>query len=103
MLPDEPSVVDLGGDPNTVSTESSSSSEDSENIIVYSTDRDPSPSNATSFEIREPPPSMDTRKSVGQVDIAVEPINTSVAQLLQEEEENNIEELPHVTTGGRVP
>ncbi|KAE9445895.1 hypothetical protein C3L33_22217, partial [Rhododendron williamsianum] len=73
MLPDELSVVDLRGDPNTVSTESSSSSEDSENIIIYSTDQDPSPSNAASSEARESPSPMDTRESV---------------------------ELPHATAGG---
>ncbi|KAE9445285.1 hypothetical protein C3L33_22818, partial [Rhododendron williamsianum] len=100
MLPDKPSVVDLGGDPNTVSIESSSSSEESENIIVYFTDRNPSPSNATSSEARQPPPSMDAGESVGQADIAAEPINAVAAQLLREEEEDNVEELPHAITGG---
>ncbi|KAI8535075.1 hypothetical protein RHMOL_Rhmol10G0146900 [Rhododendron molle] len=38
-----------------VSTESSSSSEESENIIVYSVDRDPSPSNVASSEDCDPP------------------------------------------------
>ncbi|KAE9452368.1 hypothetical protein C3L33_15731, partial [Rhododendron williamsianum] len=99
-LPNESSIVDLGGDPNTVSTESSSSSEDSDNIIVYSTDRDPSPSNAASSEAREPPPPMDSRESVGQADIVAEPINAGVARLLREEEEDNVEETPRATTGG---
>ncbi|KAI8543016.1 hypothetical protein RHMOL_Rhmol08G0186100 [Rhododendron molle] len=101
MLLDEPSVVDLGGDPNTVSTESSPSSEDSKNITVYSTDRDPSPSNAAPSKARKPPPPMDTPESVGQANIAAEPINAAVARLLrEEEEEGNVEEPPHAATGG---
>ncbi|KAI8524924.1 hypothetical protein RHMOL_Rhmol13G0187400 [Rhododendron molle] len=85
-LPDEPSIIDLGGDPNTVSSDSSPSSESSENVIVYSTDRDPSPSNAAPSEIREPPPSTDTRESIGQADIAAELIGAVTARLLREEE-----------------
>ncbi|KAE9444619.1 hypothetical protein C3L33_23483, partial [Rhododendron williamsianum] len=99
-LPDEPSVVDLGGDPNTISSESSSSSDESENVIVYSADRDPSPSNAAPSEAREPPPSTDTRESVGQADIAAEPINAATARLLREEEEDDVEGLPHAAAGG---
>ncbi|KAI8571895.1 hypothetical protein RHMOL_Rhmol01G0155800 [Rhododendron molle] len=82
MLPNEPSIVDLGGDPNMVSTESSSSSEESKNVIVYSVDRDPSSSHAATSEAREPPSPMDSRESVGQADIAVDPISVEAAQLL---------------------
>ncbi|KAI8530128.1 hypothetical protein RHMOL_Rhmol11G0031600 [Rhododendron molle] len=92
MLPDEPSIVDLGGDPNTVSSESSSSSEESENIIVYYADWDPSPTPAATFEAREPPLPMDSHESVGQVDSATDPITATAAQLLKGEEE--AEELP---------
>ncbi|KAI8530537.1 hypothetical protein RHMOL_Rhmol11G0067400 [Rhododendron molle] len=102
MLPDEPSVVDLGGDPSKVSTESSSSSKGPENIIVYSTDRDPTPSNAASSEIHKPPPPMDTRESTGQADIAEELINAAVTQLLGENEEDIAEELPRGTVGDPV-
>ncbi|KAE9445358.1 hypothetical protein C3L33_22744, partial [Rhododendron williamsianum] len=99
-LPDEPSIVDLGGDPNTVSSESYSSPEESENVIVYSADRDPSPSHAAASEAREAPPSTDTRESVGQADVAAEPLNAAAAQLLREGEEDNVEGLPHAATGG---
>ncbi|KAE9467466.1 hypothetical protein C3L33_00633, partial [Rhododendron williamsianum] len=69
-------------------------------VGVYSVDCNPSPSNAASSEVREPPPPMDTRESMGQAEIAAEPINATVAQLLREEEEDDVEELPHATVGG---
>lgn len=55
FTPDEPSFVDLRGDPNTVSSESSSSSEESKNFINYSTNKDPSPSHPSTFEILRAP------------------------------------------------
>ncbi|KAI8571947.1 hypothetical protein RHMOL_Rhmol01G0160400 [Rhododendron molle] len=61
MLPDEPSIVGLGRDSNTVSTESSSSFLESENVIIYSADRDPSPSHAATKEPCEPPMPMDSQ------------------------------------------
>lgn len=100
FMPDEPSIVDLGGDPNTVSTESSFSFEESENIILYSIDRDPSPSRAATSEIREPPPPADSRKSVGQDNITGEPVTAAAAQHLREEEEDDIQDLPHLAAGG---
>lgn len=100
FTPDEPSFVDLGGDPNTISSESSSSSEESENIIPYSPDKDPSPTHAATSEAREPPTPMDSRESVGQDDIAGEPVTAVAAQHLREGEEDDIEELPHITVGG---
>ncbi|KAE9446002.1 hypothetical protein C3L33_22095, partial [Rhododendron williamsianum] len=99
-LPDEPSIVDLGGDPNTVSTELSSSSEESENVIIYSADRDPSPSHAATSKAHEPPPPMGSCESVGQADIAAEPISAAAAQLLREGEEDNVDEPPLLSARG---
>lgn len=99
FTPDEPSFIDLGGDPNTVSSESSTSSEESENVIPYCTDKDPSPSHAATFEIREPPPPVDSRESVGQDDIAGEPVTAVAMQHLREEEEDDVQELPRLAAG----
>lgn len=100
FTPDEPTFVDLGGDPNMISTESSSPSEESENINPYYIDRDPSPSRAATSKAREPLPPMDSRESVGQEDIAGEPVSTVAAQQLRGEEEDNFQELPHLAARG---
>ncbi|KAI8543004.1 hypothetical protein RHMOL_Rhmol08G0185100 [Rhododendron molle] len=99
MLPDKPSLVDLGGDPNTVSTESLSSSEEFKNVIVYSADRDPSPSHAATSEAHEPPLPMGSRNSVGQVDVVVEPISAATVQLLMGGEDD-FNELPLLSARG---
>lgn len=100
FTPDEPSLVDLGGDPNMVSSESSSSSEESENFINYSTDRDLSPSHAATSKICEPPPPADSRGSVGQDNIVGEPVTAAAVQQLWGEEEDDIQELHHPAAGG---
>lgn len=61
--PEMPSLVDLGGDPNIVFSESSSS-EERDTFIRYSVDPVPSPSRAATSEIRELPLPIDSRKSV---------------------------------------
>ncbi|KAI8563878.1 hypothetical protein RHMOL_Rhmol03G0143500 [Rhododendron molle] len=76
--PEMPSLVDLGGDPNMVSSESSPSFEEPDNFIQYSMDQDPTPSHAVTSEVRKPPPPADSLESVGQDDIAGEPITAAV-------------------------
>lgn len=97
--PDMPLFVDLGGDPNMVSSEFSPSSEEPGNFIHYSTDPAPSPSHTATSEVCAPPPLADSRESMGQDDIAGEPVTAAAVQHLREEEEDNIEELPCLATG----
>lgn len=53
LRPEMPPFIDLGGGPNTVSSQSSSSSEDADNVIFYSADPALSPSRVATSDARE--------------------------------------------------